>query len=100
IRDRTVTGVQTCALPIWRISEPRCSRLSGSKPRLASPATVSPVRRAWENRSLNCSDESHRVRDDQRLQWAALLIFGGVILAGGKIGRASCRERGGGMEVV
>src|SRR5437867_7600414 len=33
IRDRTVTGVQTCALPIWRPRRPPCgNREPGSDP--------------------------------------------------------------------
>src|SRR5437867_11040870 len=40
IRDRTVTGVQTCALPIWCLEEPggRATR---------PPAGEAPARRTW-----------------------------------------------------
>src|SRR5699024_11936344 len=38
IRDRNVTGVQTCALPIWRLFKEICERLSRASRRLLGVA--------------------------------------------------------------
>src|SRR5256886_11543723 len=80
IRDLTVTGVQTCALPI-------CARLARGDARerrhhgvphdrkYIRPMTESPVRRHhWIVRLTH---------------WVTVVTLAGLI----KIGRASCRER-------
>src|SRR5205823_10802273 len=80
IRDKLVTGVQTCALPIFPV-KPNASTRSASRGRSprgrrARPgATRAP---SWARSSL-------------RRAWTASP-------RGGQIGRAACRERVGGAE--
>src|SRR3989449_4888334 len=65
IRDVAVTGVQTCALPIWRLRRIR----GGGRPVLLSPA--GPVRR-----SRGCAaavrrrSEERRVGKECRSRWS------------------------------
>src|SRR5699024_11283518 len=68
IRDRNVTGVQTCALPISR----------------CGPASVRPA---------SCSNRGRAASCDPMIEG---LMFGSKVSSGasGQIGRASCRERG------
>src|SRR5205085_4231639 len=88
IRDLTVTGVQTCALPIWSV--PRASSTRGSVARLRSPTCC--------RRQQSATPSSRRKR---RPGLEAIILAGGKAerlgdAAAGlpKIGRASCRERG------
>src|SRR5690554_659391 len=82
IRDADVTGVQTCALPIWtgprwrRPGRPTPSERPSSNARCAWPATPlhAPFSRSWSC-GLVRSENRHA---DRRA---------------GEIGRASCRER-------
>src|SRR5437867_5029995 len=80
IRDRTVTGVQTCALPISRLR----SVPVGWDPMEAKP--LKPVQRADEGASIRMTADRVLVRrpgsEGERKSKA------------GQIGRASCRERG------
>src|SRR2546430_11396043 len=81
IRDLTVTGVQTCALPIWTDRHRRPGR--------ATPRCE--VRCGW----LSARDLATRgaTRMFLRLRIAALFCAGLVSALSAKIGRASCRER-------
>src|SRR2546430_11265763 len=78
IRDLTVTGVQTCALPISSIS---------SSPRLPPCATT----------GLNPSPRSRIVRDSVMPDSSSMIRTVGfcsmVVKREREIGRASCRER-------
>src|SRR5207248_3658387 len=92
IRDRTVTGVQTCALPIWVLDALANNLTPGDnwRARLAGPIVtpgvadteftvehrlgIVPTYYIWN------VDKGAVVYDSRRSQW--------------KIGRASCRERG------
>src|SRR5207248_4691497 len=85
IRDRTVTGVQTCALPISH-PPPRASRVSRHPPQVSGLTLAHP-----------CSPTLTRPRPPPS---ARLIDSGcaGPFLAPGQrgrneIGRASCRER-------
>src|SRR5438094_3311038 len=66
IRDRTVTGVQTCALPIYRratCSTTSCRTSRASRCALASPTSASCP---WATRS-----EERRVGKECRCRWWA-----------------------------
>src|SRR5256886_3388026 len=78
IRDLTVTGVQTCALPILRI---RVSRTANTVDVLLEEQTYPEVaaQRAFES-VIAILHDSFDVVDQ---------LYG----SGGEIGRASCRER-------
>src|SRR5207248_7526782 len=79
IRDRTVTGVQTCALPIWFRVE-RLSVLSTTLRRSTrNPRPAGPCAGAAASAALQSASRS---RTRPSVRWAV------------KIGRASCRERG------
>src|SRR5207249_7216590 len=91
IRDRNVTGVQTCALPIllsFPLSDPKAKRLSGE---LVIGAEVA---------LAQATERGH----DVQAELALYVIHGLLHLSGGddledeEIGRASCRERGEGEE--
>src|SRR3989442_2965417 len=79
IRDADVTGVQTCALPIWSARAARSERRVGDhlradlRDREAAPQETRRVSGSAQARG----DQRARVRGLRRLQ----------------IGRASCRER-------
>src|SRR2546430_9180770 len=75
IRDLTVTGVQTCALPIFRLYERRIRR---DQRQWDEPATGCAVGRTGRNDGR----EQHTVDRDEDM---------GLLRA--EIGRASCRER-------
>src|SRR5699024_11496278 len=76
IRDRNVTGVQTCALPIWIESLP-----------------VSPHHLLFQlPQSLPLTQQGHCHQQLYKLG-AVLFSFGCLKLDESKIGRASCRER-------
>src|SRR5207249_6438257 len=91
IRDRNVTGVQTCALPIWRRENASAPHRQGRRAAL-SPGDVAPARSAGtlHRRLIAISDRDVSGK-------------GRVIVAPGRgragegtgqqIGRASCRER-------
>src|SRR5207249_6198702 len=91
IRDRNVTGVQTCALPIWPLGEARVKLLAY----LLGDGTLTGARPRFTN-------GSEKLRADFR---EAVGRFGGLAvreetpgdrtptLAVSEIGRASCRER-------
>src|SRR5436305_14374405 len=66
IRDADVTGVQTCALPIWRVF---------TRQRLLE----------WETAAEAEAGVAKRTPVDAYLNWMPVIA---------KIGRASCRERG------
>src|SRR5207248_5023478 len=85
IRDRTVTGVQTCAFRSGRMREYTCStEVEGSGPRAycaftASSETSIASGGSWRKRSM-----PRRIKSSTR---------SGVRLLLKEIGRASCRER-------
>src|SRR5205823_8202832 len=85
IRDKLVTGVQTCALPIWRArggtapgDRPRCT---GRRRRDGAPRPRSA--RSGTPRSAGRGTACPRAR---RSAWRSRACR--------EIGRASCRERG------
>src|SRR5699024_11441452 len=86
IRDRNVTGVQTCALPIWTLAITNYGEMDVSIIDQL-PAGRKPIQTKWL----------------QSNQHAAAIHFLREQLKQGEIGRASCRERGeraeGGVEV-
>src|SRR5207249_6681529 len=91
IRDRNVTGVQTCALPIcrWGFSREQADALGFRSQQLARQATdegrfqreIYPIKVAGENGTTELfdTDEGLRATTLEKLE----------------IGRASCRERRG-----
>src|SRR5207249_9154650 len=94
IRDRNVTGVQTCALPIWMI-------LFGGYDGVAGALS----NQTWAfnfqaNEWTNLQPDRHpSARSRQGMAFDAqsdrTILFGGLTAEGDyKIGRASCRERG------
>src|SRR5205085_3811472 len=91
IRDLTVTGVQTCALPIWAES---CS--PGRNPRRSSASSNSTAAGGYPLRP-----DAMSVHDAQQLR-SLTSFFAGLATRGAgpgdgapgpEIGRASCRER-------
>src|SRR5262249_56520113 len=84
IGDWSVTGVQTCALPICHDSKssqvPACCR----KPRTAAPSGRGPPFRWWSSQPTSCRKVSLSSPGSPCSQ----------------IGRASCRERGEGSGVA
>src|SRR5256886_7578131 len=80
IRDLTVTGVQTCALPIWRCSTKSFS--AGSSRQKRSKAS-------WRNRRCETRVSPLVVRTETAMAADLMLL----VLAVTEIGRASCRER-------
>src|SRR5699024_11393903 len=90
IRDRNVTGVQTCALPIYRLAHDRlaCSLLAHN--RLACSLLA-------HNRLAQASPGMFYVGDG--LQLPTLIATGDTYdchvhdVLNPKIGRASCRDR-------
>src|SRR5207244_8479300 len=84
IRDDLVTGVQTCALPI-------CSPIY-----LAGLARPGPTRR--ENRAVHAVSRIMLDGAISSIQCSWVKLGPDLcreVLAGGEIGRASCREKGG-----
>src|SRR5207248_4889483 len=58
IRDRTVTGVQTCALPIWSLSVPQ--RLTERTSPVGEPkGSSSPLTAAAFSAAAGCSYAAH-----------------------------------------
>src|SRR5207245_8001708 len=82
IRDATVTGVQTCALPI---SGPRSRRNRESRPAAAMGAGR-PARAADSARACAPRSCEPRARSCPSFAWK---------VAAEEIGRASCRKEGG-----
>src|SRR5256884_4086952 len=76
IRDVAVTGVQTCALPIWLPNQPKCSRLLEVRFELFSD-TAKPVQSRSSDREIRqgLAGPTHLAKQHR------------------EIGRASCRER-------
>src|SRR5207245_7107708 len=90
IRDATVTGVQTCALPIWgndalvaNVTPPRVSSASPSRP-------------ATEISASGATDLEKKVFGNRKF-YSMTLNMPNLNSSGGswviQIGRASCRER-------
>src|SRR5207248_8536253 len=94
--DRTVTGVQTCALPI---SETELAaggsyhfRTNGEY-HLLNPLTISKLQHAVRQSSFKTFQEYTDLIDEQSRSMATLRSLLQVRKAE-QIGRASCRERG------
>src|SRR5205085_4549317 len=87
IRDLTVTGVQTCALPIW----PQNVQLVSNVPPAAEwfPKNRSAITTGIES----ARDASRKSARSRRPVKNASALSMGVALMPTKIGRASCRER-------
>src|SRR5437773_7056023 len=60
IRDRDVTGVQTCALPISSLCGKECIRACGP------PAIASALRKAHRSNTPGSRIESPRIRSEER----------------------------------
>src|SRR5437868_9603640 len=80
IRDRNVTGVQTCALPI----SPRTPTTTASLPIRATTAQLT----RWSSLAMTAASSRLRMFP----QWGTTPTHR-ESMAGCKIGRASCRER-------
>src|SRR5205823_6815307 len=84
IRDKLVTGVQTCALPIWEVSRAvprvdlRRAYLGGGLP--------------YRFRDWDLPFISWLSRTGKQADWFSDDDFAGI-RSGDEIGRASCRER-------
>src|SRR2546425_8314347 len=69
IRDKLVTGVQTCALPIWR--RPFALLLPGGNGMMAGPAErASPLEEAVRRRVGETRSEERRVGKEGRSRWS------------------------------
>src|SRR5205809_6767551 len=69
IRDVAVTGVQTCALPIWELGPPRSRRASEVCARTAGRAKFPSVSASPRIRTHTRSEE-RRVGKECRSRWA------------------------------
>src|SRR5262249_58407167 len=88
IRDWSVTGVQTCALPILnRISRPKDASKAPACADLPSPTNGSIV----SVTAIGHAESVDRPCGDSRHAAGAARAADSI---SGKIGRASCRERG------
>src|SRR5207248_7354517 len=89
IRDRTVTGVQTCALPISSADlSRRCVlRNQPSSARETPSPCNTPVKSDLSCRCSGCRERS-------RLALACEVTIAEFLSSKRKIGRASCRESG------
>src|SRR5699024_11310151 len=85
IRDRNVTGVQTCALPI-----------SGSPTGTSWPSSV-PEAQPAARATTAAIPAAARTAGRMRVRIMTVLLWGSAsgMGSGYEIGRASCRERGG-----
>src|SRR5262249_56025376 len=82
IRGWAVTGVQTCALPIWCNAVQPCADALGSIPASSSAAAASKFKPCTAvTRALVPSGSASSIRAP-------------AAASASKIGRASCRERG------
>src|SRR5207245_7374707 len=98
IRDATVTGVQTCALPISREEV----RVLGKQLLRSGTSVAAHAREASRARSDSefCSKLDGLLQEaDESQLWLELLQEDCGIAGQPKIGRASCRERVGMWEV-
>src|SRR5207248_4796163 len=87
IRDRTVTGVQTCALPIlYRGSSPASTAATSSATSKATEVCASAVEAAM------CGVATKLASVSSGLPVGG--SFSKTSAAAAEIGRASCRERG------
>src|SRR5207248_8019424 len=88
IRDRTVTGVQTCALPIWSHADLRparnLDRFIGQRSRFA----ILKFNRSRGNVVVSRRAVMERERESLKGETLKVLEEGVI-----QIGRASCRER-------
>src|SRR5207248_8852520 len=86
IRDRTVTGVQTCALPISGVSRRRAGRIDGIHPAfLVLGGTTALVHQVLDGSAASGRDVARAALMSPSATSAALRVL--------EIGRASCRER-------
>src|SRR5207249_6754277 len=93
-RDRNVTGVQTCALPIWEAGE--ASRLLAASPSLAHQAAGAGATREVARAYFFEEIAHYLYAGDTALHFAAAAYEREIareLIARGEIGRASCRER-------
>src|SRR5207245_7159353 len=93
IRDATVTGVQTCALPIWDVR----ADLGAVRQAHAGDLPQSRVRLLRGHRGDARADTAplRGSRQRRRLRLGALRLtpLADQLIDGRQIGRASCRER-------
>src|SRR5206468_7769825 len=87
IRDLIVTGVQTCALPIWRVLHhrraPTLLKLLDDPDEPTRDAALGALIALGDRRAVSALTRSRSLRDRHEMRK--------IIEA--KIGRASCRER-------
>src|SRR5699024_11998645 len=91
IRDRTVTGVQTCALPICDVGAALARSIVSAALLVLTLVIVGLTRRHAERGSRRGRRRSEYRRRLERFGY----VLGRVMawFAFGEIGRASCRER-------
>src|SRR5687768_17839295 len=74
IRDVAVTGVQTCALPIWSVSRQRFlrsyTRLPSGPPWWSHPRWYSCTKRTPRSTSRRARSEERRVGKECRSRWS------------------------------
>src|SRR5207244_8621646 len=90
-----VTGVQTCALPIWTSPAPRNDdsefiRIAGTRERTSPTGEFGEFpRHPRVDRALERHDQVGKIREPLPAPRDEFRL-----MAAGEIGRASCRERG------
>src|SRR5687768_18289802 len=92
IRDVAVTGVQTCALPIWWPDSPRLARVRQQRARAMRPLVALEVCALEVFPGEAQTERRRRIDLDERVVANAQRAHASE-RAVGKIGRASCRER-------
>src|SRR5207249_6231831 len=94
-RDRTVTGVQTCALPIYPRGLRPIHAASGIVHASAMPyASASRMKDEAAARGSSAAASGRRLRNNRASPRTPTTTTSAKIAANIEIGRASCRERG------
>src|SRR5690606_40235509 len=93
IRDFHVTGVQTCALPIWRSTSDFMVGPLGSDVKAVLGLTVGNLTQYYDDKDTNASNEAFRLLKNKipaQNLWYTKAATNRMIF---EIGRATCRER-------
>src|SRR5262249_59937254 len=93
IRDWSVTGVQTCALPISRGAGDRAFAAQGEAGEVHAPGADRQGHLTME-RQFTEEIESLKLGEGETFRGEGILAVTKALLQSGEIGRASCRERG------